>query len=107
MIQMMRGRKLMAFMAAMIVLTLTLSSGDTLRRKFTLKKKGRAAEVDFNPVLEPQEYPAPERNPPENYKQHYALLKVWYTDLWSALEGKATDKKLAYTLKQLNTQIEE
>lgn len=87
-------------------LTLTLSGCDTLKRKFTRKKKAQAEDMDFNPVLEPQEYPAPESNPAENYKQHYALLKVWYQDLWSNLQDKATDKKMAYTLKQIKAQIE-
>lgn len=107
MIQVMRDRRPIVFIATIMILTLTLSSCDTLRRKFTRKKKGHVEDIDYNPVLEPQEYPAPENNPVESYKQHYALLKVWYTDLWSDLQDKASDKKMTYTVKQLNGQIDE
>ena len=103
-----RCRKLIAGIAAVVVMSLSLSACEPLRKKFTRqKKKDQSEESNFVPVLEPQEYPAPEHNPVENYKQHYALIKAWYRDLWTALDEKASDKKTEYTLKQIYGHIEE
>ena len=103
-----RCRKLVVSVAAVLAMSLSLSACEPLRKKFTRqKKKDKSEERDFVPVLEPQEYPAPENNPVENYKQHYALVKAWYKDLWTALEEKWSDKKIEYTLKQIYGHIEE
>ena len=108
MVDRIRCRKLIMGIAVVLAVSLSLSSCETLRKKFTRqKKKDQSEGKDFTPVLEPQEYPAPENNPVENYKQHYALVKAWYKDLWTALEGKWSDKKTEYTLKQIYGHIEE
>ena len=103
-----RCRKLIVGIAAVLVMSVSLSACETLRKKFTRqKKKDQSEERDFTPVLEPQEYPAPENNPVENYKQHYALVKAWYRDLWTALDEKESEKKTAHTLKQIYGHIDE
>lgn len=103
-----RCRKMIVMTSAVLFLSLSLSGCETLRKKFTrTKKKSQTEDTGFAPVLEPEEYPAPENNPVLSYKQHYSLLKVWYKDLWTALEDKFTDKQIRYLLKQINAQIDE
>src|ERR1700720_3909137 len=100
------GSKLFLGIASLLVLSLTFSSCDTLRQKFTRKKKkGEVEDQNFVPVLEPQEYPAPELNPVQNYKEHYDLIKAWYTDLWTAIDDKSTGKYIHYTITQVTNHI--
>ena len=85
-----------------------MSSCETLRKKFIRQKKKDLSEsAELAPVLEPQEYPAPENNPLENYKQHYALVKVWYGDLVSGVIEKDTDQKVKYALAQVNSHLDQ
>ena len=80
------------------MLSLTLSSCDTLRQKFTRKKKQGAEEQNFVPVLVPEEYPSPELNPEQNYKENYDLIKAWYKDLWTAIDDKSTARYTHYII---------
>lgn len=95
--------------AFMLTVTVTLTSCDPLRKKFTRKKKKDAVAEDraFTPVLEPEEYLPPEMDPVEGYKQHYAFIKGWYNDLWSLLREKNAEKRVLYTLKQVSSHIEQ
>ena len=100
--------KTLPFIVAVLVMCISFSSCDSLRKKFTRqKKKGQTESQEFVPVLEPQDYPAPENNPVEMYKQHYDIIKAWYTDLWTALGESGVEKKIKYTLKQIYGHIEE
>ena len=99
-------RKLIFVMVGMLAVSLSLSSCDTLRKKFTRqKKKGQAEDQTFVPVLEPEEYPAPELNPEQSYKENYDLIKAWYTDLWTAIDDKSTAKYVHYTISQVTVHI--
>jgi hypothetical protein len=98
-------RKAFLLIAGLLVLSLSLSSCDTLKQKFTRKKKP-GEEVDtFVPVLEPEEYPAPAMDPVHNYKENYALIKAWYTDLWTAVDDKSTSRYIHYTITQVTNHI--
>ena len=99
-------RSSIIMIVAVLAMSLSFSSCETLRKKFTRKKK-QAEEKDFAPVLEPQEYLAPEENPVEDYQQHYHLVKAWYRDLWTALDEKLSDKSIKYTLKQVFSHLDE
>ncbi len=100
--------KVYALIFCLLAVSVSLSACEPLRKKFTRQKKHNASEEqDFVPVLEPQDYPAPERNPPEIYKQHYTLIKVWYKDLWVALDERGSDKRQKYLLKQIHGHIDE
>lgn len=108
MVNMFHSRYTAGFVVMVLAMSLALSACQPLKHKFTRKKKKSQIEgSSFIPVLEPQEYPAPEQNPPENYKQHYALVKVWYRDLWTLTDKKDEDKKTRYTLNQVFSHIEE
>ena len=94
--------------AGILVLSLSLSSCDSLRKKFTRqKKKGEVQDQTFVPVLVPEEYPAPQLNPEHNYKEHYALIKAWYQDLWAAIDDKSSARHLHYIIREVNNHITE
>ena len=99
-------RKAVLAIAGFLVLSMSLSSCDSLRQKFTRKKKkGDVEDQNFVPVLEPEEYPAPELNPEQNYKENYDLIKAWYTDLWTAIDDKNTSRYIHYTISQVTNHI--
>ena len=98
-------RKMVFFIAGLLVLSLTLSSCDTLREKFTRKKKKGEAEQTSAPILVPEEYPAPELNPEQNYKEHYDLIKAWYTDLVRSLDDRSTGEYTRYIISQVKNHI--
>ena len=98
-------KKAVLFIAGILVFSLSLSSCDTLRQKFTRKKKKGEEEQAFIPVLEPEEYPTPQMNPEQNYKENYDLIKAWYTDLWTAIDDKSTARYIHYTITQVTTHI--
>ena len=99
-------RKSVLLIAGLLVFGLSLSSCDTLRQKFTRKKKNAdATDQAFVPVLEPEEYPAPELNAQQNYKENYDLIKAWYTDLWTAIDDRSTSRYIHYTITQVRNHI--
>ena len=101
--------KAYALIACLVATSISLSACEPLRKKFTRqKKKDASADQDFIPVLEPQEYPAADKDPVQNYKQHYALIKAWYRDMWTALEERGgSDKQQRYLLKTIYGHIDE
>jgi hypothetical protein len=101
-------KKTVLVIAGLLVLSLSLSSCDTLRKKFTRqKKKGESEDQTFVPVLVPEEYPVPELNPVQNYREHYDLIKAWYKDLWTAIDDKSSDKYVHYTISQITNHIDQ
>ena len=98
--------RIMMTFAFMLVVTVGLSSCETLKKKFTRHKKENQVQ-DFQPVLEPENYPAPDKNPREIYKQHYDLIKAWYNDLWTGVDEKSYDGPVKYSLKQILDHLEQ
>lgn len=99
------GRKKLLAIVAVLVMSLSLSSCENVRKKFVRQKK-KTEDKDFVPVLEPEEYPAPEHNPPLLYKQHYNLIKAWYKDLWSPLQDRYPSGTPQYALKEISGHID-
>jgi hypothetical protein len=98
-------KKSILFIAGFLVLSVGLSSCDTLRHKFTRKKKEGEEDQAFVPVLEPEEYPEPQLNPEYNYKENYDLIKAWYTDMWTAIDDKSTAKYIHYIITEVTNHI--
>jgi len=98
-------KNVITLIAGLLVLSLSLSSCDTLRQKFIRKKKQGEEDQAFVPVLVPEEYPAPALNPELNYKENYDLIKAWYTDLWEAIDDKGTARYIHYTIGQITNHI--
>jgi len=98
-------KKSVLLIAGLLVLSLSLSSCDTLKEKFTRKKKPGEEQQAFVPVLVPEEYPTPEMDPQQNYKENYDLIKAWYHDLWSAIDDRDTGRYTHYIINQVTNHI--
>lgn len=98
-------KKAVFVIAGLLVMGLSLSSCDTLRQKFTRKKKPGQEEQAFVPVLEPEEYPAPNMDPEKNYEENYDLIKAWYHDLWTAIDDKSTARYTHYIITEVTNHI--
>lgn len=108
MVDLIRRPQWLVTVSMLLVVCVSCSSCETLRKKFTRqKKKDQSESTDFNPVLEPQDYPAPEYNAAENYKEHYDLVKVWYKDLTDGVTQKEdNDGRVRYALKQIDGHLD-
>ena len=102
------NRRVLVTLATMLIVVVSLSSCETLKKKFTRKKKASQNEsAEFQPVLEPQDYPEPAQDPVRNYQQHYRMVKAWYRDLWTAIDDRSSGPHVKYTLKQIYSHMEE
>jgi len=91
-----------------LVMTVSLSGCEPLRKKFIRKKKkDNKQATDFVPVLEPIDYPEHRPTAESKYKHHYQLWRVWQNDLITALEENQPKKRLKYIVSQIIGQLEE
>ncbi len=90
-----------------VIVTMTFSSCEPLRKKFTRQKKKSAEESEIIPILDPIEYPAKVYSNDEIYRQHYSLWQVWQKDLVSSIVEEESGKKQKYNLNQSIIQLEE
>ena len=100
-------RKIIPVMSCLLMACFLLSSCEPLRKKFTRKKKAEKEETEMIPVLEPIDYPKSSYSVPKEYKYHFSLLKVWQTDLLTALQENTSQKRQLYILDQMVAQLEE
>jgi len=98
-------KKAIVVITGLLVLSLSLSSCDSLRQKFTRKKNKASEEQAFVPVLVPEDYPEPQLNPEFNYKEQYAMVKAWYVDLWTGIDDRSTARYLHYIIKEVTEHI--
>lgn len=105
MVNFLTRKKAVLLIAGVLVMGLSLSSCDTLKQKFTRKKKPGQEEQAFVPVLVPEEYPTPQMDPERNYKENYDLIKAWYHDLWTAIDDRGNGKYTHYIITQVTTHI--
>ncbi|MBF0521648.1 MAG: hypothetical protein HQL24_01180 [Candidatus Omnitrophica bacterium] len=98
--------KFLLTIVCLLAVSLSLSGCETLRKKFTRKKK-EDEESTVMPILEPIEYPANKESSQEKYTYHYSLWKGWYKDLVAALDDNENDKRVKYLLTETMTQLEE
>lgn len=107
MVNLRQRRRAVVVIAGLLALSMSLSSCDTLRQKFTRHKKHEEEDQSIVPVLQPEEYPAPELSPEHNYREHYDLIKAWYNDLWADLNDKTTTRYSRYIIREVTNHITE
>jgi len=108
---MVKQNKILLYRACIVILLFSVSvftSGcEPLRKKFIRKKKKDRENKEFVPVLEPVDYPAKIVTSEGIYSHHLNLWKVWYKDIVTAFEEKASDKRKKYLFSQMVLQLEE
>ena len=89
-----------------LLLVVVMASGcETLRKKFTRKKKEDKKEK-FIPVLDPIDYPKALESPEEQYGFHYSMRAVWQNNLMDALNEKNDNpKRIQNFWEQTKTQM--
>jgi hypothetical protein len=90
----------------MLVFAVGTTSGcETLRKKFTRRKKNQVVQNEQVAILDPIDYPDKVKSADQAYQEHYSLWKVWMSDLTSIVEDNANEKKVLYTLGQIKEQL--
>lgn len=88
-------RRMLTVCSLCLVLTISLTGCEPLRKKFVRqKKKEKEGTGDFIPVLEPEIYPVKTIGPAEVYAQQYAMFNLWVDDFTDNFETSDNDKKL-------------
>jgi hypothetical protein len=74
----------------------------TFRRKFVRQNKNKETKEDFIPVLEPVDYKPVMVAPVDGYRDHYAMVKAYIGDIYTALgSSDSSGKREVYLLNQL------
>ncbi len=84
---------IIVFLTFVLSSSLVLSGCETVRRKFTRKKKVDQTKSMEVPVLEPMEYPKKVYTLQELYANHYASWKVWFGEFATSLEENSDNRK--------------
>ena len=95
------------FVAFFLVVSMTLSSCEPLRKKFTRKKKADSAESMEVPILEPVAYPKKVYTSLDLYKNHFTYWKAWHKELMQSVADNQGTKRKLYLLAQDVTQLTE
>src|SRR5437899_1682173 len=98
---------LKAFLFFSLILVFLISSlgCEPLRKKFVRQKKKEQKE-EFEPVLDPIDYPAAVHSPTQDYKHAYGLWKVWNKELLQEIETNDNEKRQVYLLNESIEQLE-
>lgn len=99
--------KWVVFISFFLVLAMTLSSCEPLRKKFTRKKKGEAVENMEVPILEPIEYPKKVYTSLDLYKNHFTFWRAWHKELMQSIVDEQSTKRKLYLLAQDVAQLTE
>ncbi len=99
-------RTISVFVLMSIIVT-SLSGCEPFRKKFVRQKKGDKAKKGFQPILQPEEYPAVVRSSAERYRYHYSMWKVWSKDLEKALRLKENDKRTLNMINEIMVHFEQ
>ncbi|VAX36318.1 hypothetical protein MNBD_UNCLBAC01-8 [hydrothermal vent metagenome] len=96
---------LMSLMSC-LCLCIFLQGCTPLRKKFTRQKRAEK-KVKFIPVLDPIDYPPPQKNPEERYAYHYSMWRIWNRDLLQTFDRKTSGKNQRYLVGQMIVQLQE
>jgi hypothetical protein len=93
------------FILSLVVVVLcagSLTGCASVRKKFTRVPKNPKASDDFIPVLQPVEYQKIVETPQQVYGGHYAMVKIYFKDLWDVLGRRdSTPKREKYIFTEL------
>ena len=95
-----------SYLLCFCVVSSSLAGCSSLRKKFTRKKK-KDFTAEFEPVLNPVDYPPMRESVPETYAYHASLRQVWYKGLAETLPTKDSDKRVKYFFDQMLLELNE
>ncbi len=94
------------FLLGLFCLTTLMTGCEPLRKKFTRKKKVGKENLEYEPILDPIEYPEKVYDPKADYRYYYSLFRVWEKELIAGLDDQASLKRLNYFLNNMIVQLE-
>lgn len=98
--------KNISFILCVTFLSVSLSGCHSLKKKFTRKKKKTSAP-EFEPVLNPIDYPRAQASVTDKYDYHFSLRRVWHKNLLQAMEGDESEKRMKLYLDKEIVQLTE
>lgn len=101
-----RGRRAWVLSLAAVFLLSSFTGCTTLRRKFVRKKKTGDVKESVMPVLQPEEYAPRVYTPIERYREHFSVLRGYFSDLWATLGRDESGKREQFLLSQVKVKID-
>ena len=101
------GRRRMMVLVGMVILAVSTTGCEPLRKKFVRQKKKSAESSEFIPVLDPVDYPDRVVDAGQRYRYYFSMWQVWLRDLLTVLDEGGSDKRITYLLNQTHVQMEE
>jgi len=90
-----------------IFLATTLQGCEPLRKKFTRNKKGEETEQQYEPILDPIDYPDKVYDPKADYKYRFSLFHVWEKEFLAGVDDQVSGKRLKSFIESIIIQLEE
>ncbi len=97
----------LAMIVGFIYIMLSLQGCEPLRKKFTRHKKGEAQQQEYEPILDPIDYPAKVYDPQADYAYRHSLFRVWEKELSAGIQDRVSAKRLQYLVNNILVQLEE
>jgi hypothetical protein len=97
----------MLLLVGMVILAVSTTGCEPLRKKFVRQKKKSAEGSGFVPVLDPIDYPDRVVDAGQRYRYYASMWQVWLRDLLTVLDEGGSDKRISYLLNQSYVQLEE
>jgi len=91
-----------------LIFLVTLVQGcEPLAKKFKRNKKGEEDQAQYEPILDPIDYPAKVYDPKADYKYRFSLFHVWEKELVAGLDDRTSVKRLKYFNENIIIQLQE
>lgn len=101
------SNRVIAVAVLLLFCSTTLTGCASFRRKFVRHSKDKEVKEDIAPVLEPLEYQRVETSPMDAYRSHYAMVRAYFSDVYTALSAQAPgEKRERYLLGQIMAHLQ-
>jgi hypothetical protein len=90
-----------------IFLATILQGCEPLRKKFTRHKKGESDDQQYEPILDPIDYPDKVYDPKADYKYRFSLFHVWEKEFLAGVDDRTSAKRLKYFVENIIIQLQE